>query len=257
MAPDVHRPAPDGTGEPVNTFDAEWRARFERFGQAYTEEHEVSGWSAEGLARRFKLFEGLVSELPIPKGADILELGCGAGTYVRYLAGLGHSVIGVDYARPSLGRAIEADRGRKARYVAADGYDLPFRPASFDLVLCIGVLQALSRPERILDEISRVMRSGGLVVVEALNALELPAMAKRLRELVSGRPPRLHAHPPSRVRRWLEERSTRPVRMVGVYLPPRRFPWLGRLLDQPVASALLEHVPATAHAFWLVGQKST
>jgi SAM-dependent methyltransferase len=241
----------------VNTFDAQWRARFERFGRTHTEEHEISGWSSEGLARRFKLFGGLVSELPIPDSADVLELGCGAGTYVRYLAGLGHSVVGVDYARPSLGRAIEADPGRKGRYVAADGCDLPFRAKSFDLVVCIGVLQASSRPERILDESTRTMRPGGFIVVEALNALEAPAMARRFGELIIGRPPRLRAHPPSRVRRWLEARNVRVVRKLGVYLPPRRLPGLGRLLDRPMVSALLERVPTTAHAFWLVGRKST
>lgn len=245
----------------MSDFDAAWRARFERFGQTHAEEHAVSGWSAEGLARRFRLFGSVLGSLPMPARADMLELGCGAGTYVRYLAGLGHSVVGVDYARSSLGRAVEADPGRKGRYVAADGYDLPFRPASFDLVVCIGVLQASGGPERILDEIARITRPGGFVVVEALNAFELPRMTRRLAERIAGRPPRLHAHPPSRVRRWLEARHTRLVRLVEVYLPPRRLPWLGRLLDQPPVSSLLERVPATgllgAHAFWFVGRKAT
>jgi SAM-dependent methyltransferase len=244
----------------MKAFDAQWRARFERFGRTYTEEHEVSGWSAEGLARRLRLFARVLSRLPLPQHAHVLELGCGAGTYVRYLAGLGHSVVGVDYAVPSLGRAVEADPGRKARYVAGDGYDLPFRPASFDLVVCIGVLQASSRPERIVDEITRTVRPRGLVVLEALNALELPALARRLGERVAGRPPRLHAHPPARVRNWLERRNTRLVRRVGVYLPPRRLPGLARLLDRPPVIPLLERIPGgallAAHAFWLVGEKS-
>ncbi len=245
----------------MNRFESEWRARFERFGRTSAEEHEVSGWSAEGLGRRIRLFERMVPGFPLPKGARILELGCGAGTYVRHLAGLGHWVVGVDYAMPSLQRAVEADPGRKGHYVAADGYDLPFRPASFDLVVCIGVLQALSRPERIFDEITRLLRPRGILVVEALNPLELPAMARRLREMMGGRPPRVRAYRSSRVRHWLEQRNTRLLRRVGVYLPPRRFPGLGRLLDRPAVIRLLEGIPGGpllgAHAFWLVGRKSS
>ena len=245
----------------MSDFDAAWRARFERFGQNHAEEHAVSGWSAEGLARRFRLFRRVLTALPIPERADVLELGCGAGTYVRYLAGLGHVVVGVDYARPSLARAVEADPGRKGRYVAADGYDLPFRQGSFDLVVCIGVLQASGGPERILDEIARIARPGGLVLVEALNALEIPAMARRIAEGVAGRPARLSAYPRSRVRRWLETRRVRPVRLVEVFLPPRGLPSLGRLLDVAPVGALLERTPAAgffgAHAFWVVGRKAT
>ncbi len=245
----------------MKAFDAEWRARFERFGQTHAEEHEVSGWSAEGLARRFGLFERMFPQLLLPKRAHVLELGCGAGTYVRYLAGLGHWVVGIDYALPSLRRAVEADPGRKGCYVAADGYDLPFGPATFDLVVCIGVLQVLSQPERIFDEITRILRPRGMVLVEALNPLNLPAMARRLLEMIGGRPPRVRAYPPFQVRHWLEQRKTRLSRRVGVYLPPRRFPGLGRLLDRPAVFRLLEGIPGGpffgAHAFWLVGQKSS
>jgi hypothetical protein len=119
----------------MNAFDAEWRARFERFGQAYTEEHEVSGWSAEGLARRLRLFGRVLSQLSLPQHADILELGCGAGTYVRYLrAGRSGGRRG-PHAGTWAARSRRIPAGRAS---AGDGYDLPFRPASFDLVVCIG-----------------------------------------------------------------------------------------------------------------------
>jgi SAM-dependent methyltransferase len=245
----------------MKTWDEEWRARFERFGRTYTEEHEVSGWSAEGLTRRFSLFAEVFGQLPLPKRATILELGCGAGTYVRYLAGLGHSVVGVDYALATLRRALEAYEGRGAHYVAANGYALPFGPGSFDMVVCIGVLQAVSRPGCLLDEVGRILRPQGIILVEALNALELQAMARRLLEVIKGRPPRLHCYSPSQVRRWLKRREIKPLRRVGVYLPPRQFPGLGRILDWPGVIWLLEGIPGCslmgAHAFWLVGQKSS
>ena len=244
----------------MREMDAEWRARFERFGRTYAEEHEVSGWSPEGLTRRFRLFGQVVGALALAPRARTLELGCGAGTYVRYLAGQGHRVIGMDYSLPSLRRAVDADPGQAGHYLAADGYALPFAGGAFDLAVCIGVLQALSEPERLLDEIARVLRPQGLVVVEALNALEVPAVLRRLIEKLRGRPPRVRCHAPSQVVAWLERRGIRPVRRVGVYLPPPRVPRLGRLLDWPGTVRLLEGIPGAAlagsHAFWWIGRKS-
>ena len=49
----------------------------------------------------------------------------------------------------------------------ASGLDLPFRDASFDTVLCLQVLEHVPRPWRLLDEIARVLRPGGALVLTA------------------------------------------------------------------------------------------
>jgi len=243
----------------MKAFEAEWRARFERFGRTHAEEHAISGWSAEGLARRFRLFQGVAADLPLPPRARVLELGCGAGTYVRYLAGLGYRVVGVDYAVPCLHRAMAADPQRVGRYAAADAYALPFAAKCFDLVVCIGVLQALTRPDHLLDEIARVLGPQGVLVVEALNSLEVPALILRLLEVLRLRRSRVRFYSSFQVRRWLGERNMRPLRQVNVYLPPRSLPALGWLLDRPAVVRALESVPGGsllgAHAIWLVSQR--
>src|SRR6266545_2925279 len=43
----------------------------------------------------------------VPKGASILELGCGTGRILRPLAGLGHSVLGVDESAAMLARVAD------------------------------------------------------------------------------------------------------------------------------------------------------
>jgi len=144
--------------------------------------------------------------------------------------------------------------------VAADGYELPFRRRSFDLVVCIGVLQAVSCPERLLDEIARVLGPQGVLLMEVLNGFEIPALARGLLERVGVWRPRVRCDSPFQVRRWLERRRIRVLRRVGVYLPPRRLPWLGRILDPPAVTQALEGIPGGpllgAHAFWMVGQRS-
>jgi hypothetical protein len=95
--------------------------------------------------------------------------------------------------------------------------------------------------------------------VEALNRLEIPALARGFLERVGISRPRVRFDSPFQVRRWLERRRIRCLRRVGVYLPPRRLPWLGRIFDPPVVTRLLEGIPGGsllgAHAFWMVGQR--
>lgn len=244
----------------TSAFETEWQVRFERFGRRYASEHAVSGWSREGLARRFRLFAALLPRLDLPHRARILELGCGAGIYVRYLAALGHEVFGLDYSLPSLARAIDADADRAGRYVAADARQLPLAPRSTDLVVCIGVLQALSRPDPVLDEIARVLRPGGCVVLEALNACEAAASPGRLLETVGIRRRRLRRDMPSRLAAALESRGIAPIDRIAVYLPPRRFPRLGLLFETQLLARTFQQFPRAsllvAHAVWLVGRRA-
>ena len=90
-------------------FERQWKGRFEKFATRHEPDHLVSGWSAAGLRRRMATFEGLLDGGLVRSGARALELGCGAGTYVRLLAKRGHPVIGLDYSLPSLRRAVAAD----------------------------------------------------------------------------------------------------------------------------------------------------
>ena len=74
----------------MTTFEAEWRSRFERFGKKHEADHLVSGWSRRGLTCRLSLFRDLLLDRGVRSPAKALDLGSGPGTYVRFLAGLGH-----------------------------------------------------------------------------------------------------------------------------------------------------------------------
>lgn len=244
----------------MTRFEDEWRARFERFARAHTSEASISGWSETGLERRVRLFRSLVSAASPGPHAVALELGCGAGTYVRILAGLGYRAIGLDYSLPSLGRALAADPGRKGHYLAGDAYALPTRAGEVDLVVSIGVLQALSRPERALAEMARVLRPGGTLLVEALNRRSLAARARRLHARLRGLPPRVLTHDPEVVGRWLSERGFTVVAQIPLCLPPRRMPALGRALDSAPFRQAVRSWPlvgsALAHAVWFLCRRA-
>jgi SAM-dependent methyltransferase len=243
----------------MSRFEAEWRRRFERFARTYTDEAEISGWSEAGLIRRVARFGELLPALGLPSRAAALDLGCGAGTYVRLLAGLGHRAIGLDYSTPSLARAAAADPGGKGQYLAGEAYALPFSSARFDLVVSIGVLQTLEQPERALDEMARVLRPGGVLVVEALNGRAITSLARRLGDGVRGRATRVRAWPPSRVRGWLAARGLACFHEAPILLPPRRLSALGRGARLGTVARALDAAPrlavALAHSFLFVARR--
>lgn len=240
-------------------FDKEWRSRFERFARNAATDHQVSGWSENGLSQRLTLFEKLLRAQNVSAPGRILDLGCGAGTYVRFLTGLGHWVVGLDYSLPSLSRATAADSRRAGQYLAGEAYALPFENGQFDLVVSLGVLQAIAHPERALDEMTRVLRPTGLLVIEFLNAFEFIAFSKGLKGRITRRHPHIRTYSPFLVHRWFLERGFQSVRRTGVYLPPHRFSCLGRVFDKQGIARIIEGIPglslAVAHAFLVVGKK--
>ena len=244
----------------MNEFEQQWQRRFEKFATRHLSDHQVSGWSLAGLRQRMAAFERLVDEgLLLPHGG-VLDVGCGAGTYVRLLAKRGHPVVGLDYSIPSLARARAADVALAGRYAAGGAYALPFGDGSFDGVVCIGVFQALERVGAAVGELARVLRPAGIVVVETLNPLSPVAAARRVGSRLKRQPSRLRYSAPSLVEAEMVARGIQPTRRIGILLPPRSLPWLENTLMRPGVARLLTGLPGVRsvapHAFWIVGVKT-
>jgi SAM-dependent methyltransferase len=110
---------------------------------------------------------------PLAAGRRVLDVACGEGYGSALLAGTAQHVTGVDIA-PAV---IEHARARYAatdnlEFHRADGSRLPFADASFDVVTSFETLEHISAQEAFLDEIRRVLRPGGLLVLSCPNRVE-------------------------------------------------------------------------------------
>jgi len=107
----------------------------------------------------------LFSRYALPRGARILDLGCGTGEATLRLAAMfpgAEAVIGVDLMPELLSVARERvqEGGGIVTFEQGDGFALRFPDEYFDLVVCRHVTQMVPQPERMLREIHRVLRRG-------------------------------------------------------------------------------------------------
>jgi SAM-dependent methyltransferase len=109
-------------------------------------------------------------ELPIidrhaPGSGVVLDLGCGTGEITARLAERfpDASFVGVDVEEPHLDRARTrcAPFGQRVRFEVGDALELQFGDATYDLVVCRHLVQAVPDGKRVYAEIKRVLRPGG------------------------------------------------------------------------------------------------
>jgi SAM-dependent methyltransferase len=124
----------------------------------------------------FRLIAGLLRPYVAPDGV-FADLGGGTGELGAGVARfLGARVVVVD-PTPQMLRRVDADPVVSVRLASAES--LPFPAAYFDAVLCCDSFHHIRNQEAAAGEISRVVRSGGGVLV-----LDMDAGAKRARPLV-------------------------------------------------------------------------
>jgi SAM-dependent methyltransferase len=100
-------------------------------------------------------------------GLRILEVGAGSGRDGIRLAEKGARVVSFDYSMPSL-RMIGSQLcdDNSAMLCCGDAFSLPFPDGTFDLVFHQGLLEHFRNPDDLIAENRRVLKKGGLILVD-------------------------------------------------------------------------------------------
>jgi len=123
------------------------------------EELERTHWWFRG--RRSVYFGLLAHHLDGKRPARVLDLGCGMGGFLEGLSELGEEVLPCDISVESLARC--AERGYPGGVVAS-GYDLPYADQSFDLVCMFDAIEHTEDDAKVMREVARILRPGGLAL---------------------------------------------------------------------------------------------
>lgn len=106
----------------------------------------------------------------IPRQGFVLDLGCGVGRHIVYLAERGLRMAGVDISPSGIRLTAQACRDRRIVFEGhvSDMNALPWPDATFDAVLSISAIHHHLRQGivRTLDEVLRVLKPGGLLLAD-------------------------------------------------------------------------------------------
>lgn len=101
-------------------------------------------------------------------GQQVLEAGSGAGRFTEVLVASGANVVSFDYST-----AVDANANNQKtkaptnlHLFQGDIFNIPLHEASFDKVICLGVIQHTPDPERAFRSLARYVRPGGQLVVD-------------------------------------------------------------------------------------------
>lgn len=129
----------------------------------YTEVTEVAGdkVSREQLRR---IYTRYYFARQYCEGKDVLEVGCGSGQGLGYLAKVANKVIGSDYSETLLNLTHKHYKDR-IPLVRLDAQFLPIKDQSFDVAILFEAIYYLKDPESFIGESIRVLRPGGTLLM--------------------------------------------------------------------------------------------
>ncbi len=158
----------------INTLFDKWTTRYDR-------------WFETPCGILIKQYESemLLKLLnPLPKD-KILDVGCGTGIFTIDVMAFGPMITGIDISRPMLRKAMDKTSQSGFTGICADMCALPFAENSFDKVLSMTAIEFVEDAKKVIDELDRVTKKGGSIVVTTLNSLS-PWANRRLNAAKKG-----------------------------------------------------------------------
>jgi len=121
------------------------------------------------------------------EGAVLVDLGCGGGLMATHVAPLGYRHVGVDVVRSGLDLA----RRHGVLPVLGSALQVPLADGCADVVLACEILEHVEDEVAVLTECARLLRPGGLLLLDALAATRLSVLINvHVLERLPGGPPR-------------------------------------------------------------------
>lgn len=117
---------------------------------------------------RFEFFDRYVEEW---RGLKALDVGCGGGFSCEYMAKRGVKVSGIDLSQKCIQAAQDHAKlnNLEIDYRRGVAEQLPYEDNSFDVVICVDVLEHVADVKQVIAEIHRILKPQGLFFFDTIN----------------------------------------------------------------------------------------
>ena len=145
-------------------------------------------WFETPIGRLIKQHESdLILEMLRPeKGERILDAGCGTGVFTLGVLAAGALIVGLELSLPMLLRGAKKMKEHPFHPVRGDMTKLPFAENEFDKAVSVTAIEFIEDGKTAINELLRVTKPGGCVVVATLNSLS--PWAARRKKIAKNRP---------------------------------------------------------------------
>lgn len=118
---------------------------------------------------RLEHYHRYATVLDAVAGKKVLDLACGEGYGSNLMAERAHSVVGVDVSSESVQHAADTYQKANLKFCQGNAAALCFSDASFDVVISFETIEHLAEQTKMIQEIRRVLRSDGILVMSSPN----------------------------------------------------------------------------------------
>jgi len=181
----------------------------------------------------------------LPPNSLILDLGTGTGVLLQFLLKKKFEVIGIDFSKDMIKRAKEKIGKKQGTLAIGDIENLPFQKEAFDVVTAMTTLEFVKNVKKLLQEIRRVLRSGGQFILGVLTAINSWSFDRKIRGLVS-KDVFSYAkfYTPFEIVKLLRSARFSKIQMKGAVLAPqftpkRFFPFIEKIEQKIMDSSIL------------------